>query len=165
MPAPAGINLQGAQRAAARRNKLSNFLKTSINTIVRGLRTLLTVLLLANWFACTAHCQLEKIGFFHEADCHGAAIQSDSESNGHDDSRICDWMTSGGLQAADVRVIAPEALAVVLAPLFANDSCDERLALNSGGVVAWSVTPPELVHTFQFVLRTALPARAPSLAS
>lgn len=145
---------------------MRNFLKTSINAAVHGLKTLLTVLLLANWFACTAHCQLEKFGFLHEGGSHhSAGAQSDSEPNGHDNSRICDWMTSGGLQAADIRVTAPEAVAVVLAPLFANDACDERLALNSGGVIEWSVAPPELVHTFQFVLRTALPARAPSLAS
>jgi hypothetical protein len=133
---------------------------------VRSFKTLLTVLLLANWFACTAHCQLEKIRFFHEAGSHpSAGCPSDSESSGHADSRVCDWVTSGGLQAADIRIIAPEAVAAVLAPLFANDACDERLALNSGGVIEWSVAPPELVHTFQFALRTALPARAPSLAS
>lgn len=133
---------------------------------VRVLKSLLTVLLLANWFACTAHCQLEKTGFLHAPDSHqGACSRSDSESNGHDDSRVCDWVTSGGLQATDIRVVAPEALAVALAPLFATDACDERLSLKSGGLIEWSVAPPELVHTFQFVLRTALPARAPSLAS
>ena len=133
---------------------------------VRGLKTLLTLTLLVNWFACAANCQLAKTGFFHETGSHpSAGCPSDSESGGHADSRVCDWVTSGGLQAADIRVIAPEALAIELAPLFATDACDERLSLKSGGLIEWSVAPPELVHTFQFVHRTALPARAPSLAS
>ena len=145
---------------------MNNFLKISINRAVRGLKTLLTVLLLANWFACTAHCQVEKTGFFNESGSHHCpGGHSDSESSGHGDSRVCDWVTSGGLQATDIRVVAPEALAVALAPLLATDLCDERLTPNSRGGAESSVAPLELVHTFQFVLRTALPARAPSLAS
>jgi len=145
---------------------LRNFLKTSIKKVVRGLKTLLTLTLLLNWFACVAHCQLAKTGFFHESGSHASAgCPSDSESSGHADSRVCDWVMSGGLQAVDIRVIAPEALAIELAPLFTTDACDEQLSLKAGCLIEWSVAPPELVHTFQFVLRTALPARAPSLAS
>lgn len=133
---------------------------------MRGLKTLLTVLLLANWFACTAHCQLEKTGFIHESGSHHCpGSHSDSESSGHDDSQVCDWVNSGGIQATDIRVVAPEALAVALAPLLATDLCEERLMPNSRGRAGSGVAPLELVHTFQFVLRTALPARAPSLAS
>jgi len=132
---------------------------------VRVLKSLLTVLLLANWFACTAHCQLEKTGFYHESGSQ-ACTGSHSDSSGHDDSQVCDWVNSGGLQASDVRVVAPEApLAIALASLLATCLCEERLSPDSHGGAESSVVPPELVHTFQFVHRTALPARAPSLAS
>lgn len=133
---------------------------------MRGLKTLLTLTLLVNWFACIAHCHLEKAGFIRETACHHIlGSHSDSESNGHDDSQVCDWVNSEGLKAADVRVFAPEALTFLCARVLATDLYDGRRSPDSCRVTDRSVTPPELVHTFQFVLRTALPARAPSLVS
>lgn len=131
---------------------------------VRVTKTVLTMLLLVTWFTCTLHCQLEKDGLFRDV---AAQTGADSESEDCEladaSSHICDWVTSGGLHSPESRVSAPEFIPLLaflgfafpdlLIPPEPSSQCDR------------SVAPPELRSSVHFVFRTALPARAPSIAS
>ena len=140
-------------------------LRTSISNCVRGFKTMLTLLLLANWFACMVHCQMEQTGLFHEAAAYSAndvLVVSDSCQH---ESHVCDWLISGGVQVSDARVAAPEFVALPLAAFLQVALSDAIELSDPGGYDRSSDVPPELSSSVHFVLRTALPARAPSLAS
>ena len=114
------------------------------------------------------HCQLEQTGQFHKESAHSApGVQT--VSNVADDcdshSQVCDWIVSGGLQLSDNRVAAPEFVALPLAA-FLHVALSDLIELSDpGGYNQSSTVPPELVSSLLFVLRTALPARAPSFIS
>jgi hypothetical protein len=137
---------------------------------VRLWKTVLTVLLLANWFACTLHCQLEKQGLFSKRTALGAhggiSDQSVVSTLGDDDSNVCDWVTTGGLQVSDNRVSAPEFFPAPLVAFLGIAFSDLVILFDEPrSQCQRSVAPPELRSSFHFVFRTALPARAPSIAS
>lgn len=123
------------------------------------------MLVLANWFACTVHCQLEKTGLFHKGAQAGvSAHKATSDINGLD-SDICDWVVSGGLHVSDNRVAAPEFSPAPLVAFLAFALSDLAVLADEPQVQCErSLAPPELRSSFHFVFRTALPARAPSLA-
>lgn len=134
---------------------------------MRAFKTVLTLLLLANWFVCTVHCQLEQTGLGKEVASHSAVggVQAVSDACCEADSNVCDWIVSGGLQVSQSRVSAPQFIALPLAPFLQVDSTDiitlsEPSACNESRIV-----PPEFSSSVLFVLRTALPARAPSFIS
>jgi hypothetical protein len=133
---------------------------------VRTFKTLLTLLLLANWFACTVHCQLEQTGLLHEVVAYSANdVQTFSDGCYNEESQVCDWIVSGGLQVSDSRVSAPEFSALPLAAFLHAALSDAIECSDPAGCNQSSTVPPELVSSVLFVLRTALPARAPSLLS
>ncbi len=133
---------------------------------VRSFKTVLTVLLLANWFACTAHCELKKSQSPQNPAGHGNAhFQGASNSADADDSQICDWVASGGYKNSESNVVVPE-FVLAFVPTFWKVALDEQLlTLKAGCQSESSTAPPELVPTVPFASRTALPARAPSIAS
>jgi len=131
---------------------------------VRVFKTLLTLLLLANWFACTENCQLKKSRLVQNLAGNGGA-NFQAVSNNADDSRICDWIASGGYKNSESKVVVPEFVMAFL-PTFWEATLDEqRLALKADCQTEWSTAPPEFFPTVHFASRAALPARAPSLAS
>ena len=108
------------------------------------------------------HCQLEKTGLVHKfAENSAISVHTVSDSSGDNDSQICDWVMSGGLQVSENRVSIPEFVAV---PSAAFLSIAIRLTVPDGQTQL-SIVPPELATSVQFVLRTALPVRAPSIIS
>jgi hypothetical protein len=134
---------------------------------VRLLKTVFTMLVLVNWFACTLHCELEKTGLLRKASPAGNSTKpSVSETRGNVDSDVCDWVANGGLDASGLRVTAPEFAAVPLLA-FVGSNLGDLAALPDEPCVQrqGSLAPPELLRpSVHFVCRTALPARAPSLA-
>jgi hypothetical protein len=114
------------------------------------------VVLLANWFACTLHCQVEQVGMSRKVAQTGTPKA---------DSDVCGWVVSGGLDVSDSRTAVQEFTPLALiAPcsVLAADLVifsDEMRVQNK-----WSVAPPEMRASFQFLLRTALPARAPGVS-
>jgi hypothetical protein len=161
----------GAQEhagTAAFKNELHISLNFSISWFVRRLKTALTLLLLANWFVCTAHCQSEQTGHFRNKTENSAAGLQTFFSVPHDcpsNSQVCDWIASGGFQLRDNRIAAPEFLALPLAVFLQVSLSDLTERFGSGVYNESTTVPPELFSSILFVLRTALPARAPSLAS
>jgi hypothetical protein len=130
------------------------------------MKSVLTMVLLATWFACTLHCQFEKDGPFHnaaaQASIHSEAAHCDLDDA---DSHVCDWVTTGGLHVSDSRVSAPEFVAVPLFAFLGIVFSDLLIPPEPSSQSERSVAPPELRASFHFVFRTALPARAPSIAS
>lgn len=132
---------------------------------VRLLKTVLTMLVLVNWFTCTVHCQLETAGLFHKSAKEGVAAHKATSDITSSDSDICDLVATGGVHLSDNRVSAPEcSLAPVIA--FLAFALPDLAVLADGPQLQCerSLAPPELRSSFHFVFRTALPARAPSLA-
>ena len=133
---------------------------------MRVLKTMLTLLVLTNWLVCTAHCQFEQAGLCHKAaeQC-SLNVQTPPADCQADDGPVCDWIISGGLQKSDAGVSAPEFVALPLADFlrvaFDNVSANPE----PPGHNQSSIVPPEFSSSVLFVLRTALPARAPSFLS
>jgi hypothetical protein len=130
------------------------------------LKMILVLLLLGTWFPCTAHCQLmngrSAQSLVGQRD---ANLQAASRSGSGEDCRICDWVTSGGYEQSQTKVVAPE-FAAGFVPSFYQAILDEQsLALNTGCETQRSTAPPELAPTFHFTFRMSLPPRAPSLIS
>ncbi len=158
----AGMSCEG-QRL---QNGLHGGLRSGISCGVTRRTQVLTFLLLANWFACIAHCQSElcQIGW-RPAHQVQSAFQGPSQAGAGQDCPICDWVASGGYKASESRVATPD-LAKVLTSAFRPAAPREgSLPPKQACFAEWSTPPPARAGTFLFVCRTALPARAPSLSS
>lgn len=125
------------------------------------LRHLAAWMLVALWLPATLHCDFEAVGLdtlFHcETDHH-----SQSDEPASDDS--CDVVENGWfkLSATQVGLAAPLLSVCTLcfsSPLPA-DPLDSPAIEPSEELVA----PAEVARTWQFVVRAALPARAPNLS-
>jgi hypothetical protein len=109
----------------------------------------------------TLHCQLETIPGLEFLACQTTAPASKPDS--HCDTGCCAAEKSQYNKSAQLRVTlpSPELLSILSAPLLdlANALPDEV----SIGIL--TAAPPGLTACWQFSFRTALPVRAPSLAS
>jgi len=112
------------------------------------------------WLPVSVHCQLESILGLEFLRC---AVEMSSSHNPDKDCTNCCAVEKSLYRAEQVRlnvrtaVLVPTAAAPAL-PV-ANPSPAE---LHLGILTA---APPELPQSWQFLLRTALPPRAPSLVS
>lgn len=130
---------------------------------MRRLRQLACLLLVALWVPATAHCDFEAIGFdeiFHCSTDHHTP-SADAKS-----SDTCEVVESGWIKRApsEIDLTIPTATCICLicagTPLSLSSRDVAPPSLNEHGAA-----PPELVRTWQFIFRAALPARAPSFAS
>jgi hypothetical protein len=125
---------------------------------VTGLRISLTLLLLALWLPATSHALLESSGFIHQSE---SATDSDSDHDHDAADGIC---ATASVTAPLVKAAPSPAVLYIIA--FATFdislSSTETHALSLSGL---GPSPPLLPKSWQFVFRTALPGRAPSLAS
>jgi hypothetical protein len=129
---------------------------------VRRLKAIVTVMVLAVWSACTAHCAIESLTRATALPCcdeDGGPSDQVPNAPGH---CVCSSIQSGGYVPQET------ALAIAL-PLdglcwFEVPPRDEDM-LARPGIVEVNLSPPELVGAWQFFFRAALPARAPSLVS
>lgn len=107
------------------------------------------------------HCKLEVLpGFDFLKSCcfvdSAPSAPKDCESDG------CGAVEDGGYRAEEQTISAPQPL-LVLAVLFS--AIEVPIPELPACSFVTSESPPELPRTWQFSLRTALPVRAPSLAS
>lgn len=134
---------------------------------MRGVRTIVTLLLLALWLPASSHSLLETAGLIHDQhDQHDDHDDPSSGSHAHhtDDHEVADGHCL--LSSTDVSLPVP---AVTLTPLLicllGIDGEPELGGPCTSGLAPPGVAPPELALSWQFFFRAALPVRAPSLAS
>jgi hypothetical protein len=129
---------------------------------VQPLKTAVTVLVLAVWAACTAHCAVENLW-------GGATLPCCNEDGGQPDQAphapghcVCGAIQAGGYVSQDGARSIPLPLGGVV--LFVVAPYPAELPTRPGRVEP-AASPPGTVEPWQFLFRAALPARAPSLAS
>ena len=112
------------------------------------------------WLPVSAHCQLESVPGLEFLRCSIKA--SDSQQPAKDCSDCC-AVEKSQYRAEHHRLTipTPDLLLLSLAPVLPPATA--LPAEVSGGFL--TAAPPELPTTWQFSARTALPARAPSIAS
>jgi hypothetical protein len=117
-------------------------------------------LLLALWVPATAHCQLESaFDLFVCCDHEDAVPHQDAD---------CQTDACASVESGAYRTETPPPLGLPPAFLLAfavAEIAAEPLLPPPSGFMATALSPPELPRGWQFSLRTALPVRAPSLAS
>jgi hypothetical protein len=128
---------------------------------VKCLFKLSAILLLALWLPATLHCGLETAGLLlHE---HGLDL-ADTGCATACEKESCSTLEDGAYKKASdpIKVSAPS-LALCITQLVL-DVAVEAAAESAPSVSPYTTdSPPELARTWQFTVRTALPARAPSL--
>jgi len=124
-------------------------------------KKLVVLLLLAVWMPATMCCALERVGvpFFQHCcvdDC------SESSPKPPCTDKTCCLLESGNYQTANPAplIVTPESVFLLLALTFI-----EPPQPKPGCTELPDSSPPELSVAWQFLSRTALPVRAPSLAS
>jgi len=123
--------------------------------------TLAALLLVALWLPATLHCQVERLDLSELFSCASHSDESDHADNGSDCAdTLCQTVESGQIVFTKTKL--------QLAPSLAQ-ACVYHLCLLTGSA---RILAPEIVspdqdqmlpwqRTWQFVRRTALPARAP----
>ncbi len=132
---------------------------------VRTIRTVMVVLVALTWVLLTSHCKIEAMPGFEflrcATDIHAPA-ESESGGDPCKDTGCC-LIESAQYHAPRQHELAPVVvLAIVPADNFGvvEHSLPKEVSL---GIL--TAAPPELPTSWQFLSRTALPVRAPSLAS
>ena len=126
---------------------------------VRYFRNIFFALAAFIWLPVSAHCQLETVPGLEFLRCASDA----QNSNGHCTDTGCCSAEKSQYKAEQLRLTlpSPDLLPISLVPLLtpANSLPDEV----SLGIL--TAAPPQLLKSWQFTSRTALPVRAPSIAS
>ena len=126
---------------------------------VNWLHRIVAMLMLALWMPAASLCLDECAGIVERGDC--CADESSGPANAAE--HPCCFLASGHYKSPDDRpqVSAPVMLATAQLPsLISFSPPAEDLVLPS-----LASCPPDLPVTWQFSFRTALPPRAPSVAS
>jgi len=131
---------------------------------VRYLKTIWVLALALLWVPITSHCQLESIpsltALLSCCDHEDAAAPHEDEDCEQD---ACASVESGDYRTPehDPLFVAPDFVASEIVAIVAElDLLPDESSL---GILA--TAPPGQHHIWQFAFRTALPVRAPSLAS
>lgn len=162
----AGCGLGVAQATDRKTTKRLNGVSgMSIKGNVNGFKTVLTLLLLATWFPCTAHCEVEASRLLKCVSLSDPCCAHTNTSSEIGGCQVCDWVSSGAYKTQNSRIMAPESVPASLFTFFAVPSFAETVPTRQEAYPKLTAAPPDLLNVFQFVSRTALPARAPSLVS
>ena len=126
------------------------------------MKVIVTVLVLAVWSACSAHCLIESL-------TRAAALPCCDEDGGQSDQApgapghcVCTTLQSGGYVSQDSALTAPLPLDGVCLYVAAPPQSER---VTRPGSVEFTPSPPGALEPWQFLLRAAPQARAPSLAS
>lgn len=139
-----------------------------INRNVRSLKNILLVFSTVAWLGMSMHCRLEAVPGFEflacvtESDCHNNEQSAGGQSpdTGRDGCCFVE-KTDYKINQTRLTLLAPEL--ILLSSMLVTDSADSLPAEVSPGFL--TTAPPELPASWQFLSRTALPVRAPSLVS
>ena len=119
-------------------------------------------LLVALWLPATLHCDFEAVGFetlFHcESDHHSASTEPDSEDS-------CELVENGWIKLSTTQIARSAPLLSTDVLCFATPRPDDPLDPPANALSETLVAPPEIARTWQFLVRAALPVRAPSSAA
>lgn len=140
---------------------MSNFLLTGrrfafIRPGVRWLKYVCVLLFALIWVPMTSHCKLELIPGLEFLACKGG----ESKSHCVDGDTCCAFEKSGEKRLSNKMNCPLPPLVLFSTLLFHHESM-----LPDKPVVAVLTSPPELLPSWPFVSRAALPVRAPSVAS
>jgi hypothetical protein len=132
---------------------------------VRRLKNILVVLTALVWLPASSHALLEHLELIHQVHADHDADSSGSHEHDTDNHEAADGKCA--LSSAHVSVPLSKAMATpFLLGTFAQAWTSEfHIAPPPSGLPPPGPAPPQLSHRWQFALRTALPARAPSLIS
>ena len=120
-----------------------------------------TVILLTLWAACSVNCAFEDFSAA-PLDCCNDTTRSSGEPVDGSSCCVCGVLVSGTyVSHGQVRMVAAPILAALVLPPFLDTDLPEPVNSPAG----IDPSPPELPGTWQFVVRTALQPRAPSLVS
>ncbi len=122
---------------------------------------MLTVLLVAVWMPLTAHCQIERLTGWEALRCESAGTGAPS-SGSHCDDGACCGLESGQYQLPPGQPALTLPLFAVEPPVLAMVDGSVPRVVTAGVLTAAPAGPP---RPWQFLLRAALPVRAPSIAS
>lgn len=128
---------------------------------MKSFRTLLTLLLVALWPLVTSHCDLEQLPGFEFLACADEAAATHAESDCETDT--CASVESGFYKTEDTPQLVPTPPSIPSELL--RTILTEPTQPAAVSQVTFDSAPPELPKVWQFSCRTALPPRAPSLAS
>ena len=129
---------------------------------VKWLRTMMTLTLAAFWLVALNHCRLEQIPGLSFLVCcahDDAAPHQDNDC----DTDGCAAVEGSFYKLEDAQ--ASFSAPVLVLPVSLTLSLDELEAASADCSDFYACAPPELLVTWQFSYRTALPPRAPSFAS
>jgi hypothetical protein len=129
---------------------------------VRRWKNILFALAALVWLPASAHCQLEALTGLEFLQC--AETTQTVCHPGHDCNRQgCCKVEQSHYRSEEFHVALPGPLLVTLAaPLTVPDASLAPQEIRRGILTA---APPQLVTSRHFLVRTALPVRAPSFAS
>ena len=147
-----------------RRRKISLNIRhpASIYMRVRRFQNIVFALAAFLWLPVSAHCQLEIVTGLEflacptEGDCH------DNQSSGRSDTGCCS-VEKSEYKSNRSLLTPPSPYFVALYSRIVLAAADTLPAQVSVGIL--TAAPPEFLKTWHFVSRTALPVRAPSIAS
>jgi hypothetical protein len=144
--------------------RLVTVLVTRHSRIVKRLRAIVTVLLVAVWLPASSHALLEYCELIHQVHTDHDADSSGSHEHDADNHDAADGHCA--LSSTHISVPLPDVVAS-LAFLCLLDFWTSELhtELQPSGLAPPGTAPPQLSHRWQFSFRTALPARAPTLIS
>jgi hypothetical protein len=110
------------------------------------------------WVPITAHCCLEKLPGLEFLHC-----VSDTPESSNCEGDGCQVVESGFYKIPDNPATVPVPLTCFVAYIMPRPADDHQSACIP--VRLLSVSPPDLLHRWQFISRAALLVRAPSFAS
>lgn len=128
---------------------------------VKRLKTVLSLIVLALWSACTINCEIVNLTAAEMSPCCDEQGGKQQQTPAQSDHCVCSWVKSGGYIAEKTAV--PLLLPVCL-PLFALPAYSE-VPMPDAQAKELTCSPPELLTSWQFSSRTALSPRAPSFVS
>lgn len=141
---------------------VDNSLRRHTHYRVRSfLRTVLVGLLAFGWVSLTFHCQLEAIPGFEFLRCSDDVTTSNESDPCADDG--CCSVESAKYQSFRQQKSAPVVFGAILPT--DNIGAVEKSLPSEVSLGILTAAPPDLPTSWQFSHRTALPVRAPSLAS
>jgi hypothetical protein len=129
---------------------------------VRTFRTVIVVLLALAWVPLTSHCKLESVPGLEFLRC-ACDTQADTKNGDPCRDDGCCALESAQYQSPRQQDITP--IVVVATPPTETFGVVKQSLPPEVSLGILTSAPPDLPTSWQFSLRTALPVRAPSLAS
>ena len=125
---------------------------------MKWLKTVMVVMTLGLWFLAANHCRLESLPGLEFLEC-----ASDTDSTKNCDGDGCETVENGFYKTESSQPAVP--LPSLQSAYWAVRLLEETFESAPGSRIESDSAPPELPKIWQFSLRTALPPRAPSIAS